>query len=85
MPPSSPQVFHNISPEQYGALIKKAAAAGINITGNSGTTSNFGVEVKWDYSPERRELTFQVLHTPFFMSAESVDARIKAVVEETIS
>jgi hypothetical protein len=83
VPPSPPQVFSDISPERYAILIQKASAAGINITGNSGIASNFGVEVQWDYSPESRKLSFQVLTTPFFISAESVDKRIRAVVEET--
>jgi hypothetical protein len=84
VPSSPPQVFSNISPERYAILIQKASAAGINLTGNSGVASNFGVEVQWNYLPEIRELTFQVLNTPFFLSAESVEKRIKAVVEETI-
>ena len=84
MPPSQPQVFSNIAPGQYAALVQKASADGINLTGNSGTASNFGVEVKWNYSPESRGLTIQVLDTPFFLSPESIDARIKAMVEETV-
>lgn len=84
MPPSTPQVFSNITPEHYAALVQKASAAGISLAGNSGTASNFGVEVKWNYSPESRGLSFQVLSTPFFLNAESVNARIKAMVEETV-
>ena len=83
MPPSPPQIFSNIAPEHYAAIVQKASAAGINLIGNSGIASNFGVEVQWDYSPEGRKLTFRVLTTPFFLSAESVEKRIKAAVEET--
>jgi hypothetical protein len=84
LPPSPPQVFSNISPEQYAALVQKASSGGINLTGNSGTASNFGVEVTWNYSPENRELTIQVLSTPFFLSAESINAKIKSMVEESV-
>jgi hypothetical protein len=83
VPPSPPQAFSNITPEHYAAIVQKASAAGIDLTGNSGIASNFGVEVQWNYSPESRELTLQVLTTPFFLSAESVEKRIKAVVVET--
>ena len=83
MPPSSPQLFSNITPEHYAAIVQKAGAAGIDLSGNSGIATNFGVEVQWNYSPESRELTLQVLTTPFFLSAESVEKRIKAVVVET--
>lgn len=85
MPPTPPQVFSNIGPAQYATLVTKAAAAGLDLSGNSGTASQFGVEVAWNYSPEAQQLSIQCLSTPFFMSAESVNARIKALVEQTVA
>lgn len=84
MPPAPPQVFSNIAPTQYAALIQKASAVGIEMRGNSGTASNFGVEVTWNYSPEALQLTIQCLNSPAFISPESVNARIKALVEQTV-
>src|SRR5262249_45053227 len=43
MAPSAPQVFKGITPEQYALLIAKAKTAGIDIAGNNGTASKFGV------------------------------------------
>ena len=83
MPSSPPQVFSNITPDKYAILTQKASAAGINMGGNSGTASQFGVEVSWSYSPEACELTIQCLNTPFFVSPETVNAKIKALVEQT--
>jgi hypothetical protein len=83
VPPSAPQVFSNINPEKYAALTQKANAAGINMSGNSGTASKFGVEVSWSYSSQACELTIQCLNTPFFMSPATVNAKIKALVEQT--
>jgi hypothetical protein len=83
MPPSEPLVFSNVSPEQYAALVQKANQAGIKLTGNAGTTSQFGVEVSWNYSPEARQLAIQVLNTPFFMTADAVNNRIKTLVHES--
>jgi hypothetical protein len=82
VPPSAPQVFSNIKPEKYAALVQRANAAGINMTGNSGTASQFGVEVSWSYSPEACELTIQCLNTAFFVSPETVNAKIKKLVEQ---
>jgi hypothetical protein len=83
VPASEPQIFQNITPEQYASLIQKAGASGIGITGNSGTAAQFGVEVTWDYVPEACLLTIQCLKTPFFLSPATIDAQIRTIVEET--
>jgi hypothetical protein len=85
MAPSAPQVFTGITPEQYEVLAAKAKAAGIDIAGNSGTASKFGVEISWNYSPETKELTLQTLKTPFFMKAADVDAKVKSLVNESLT
>jgi len=84
MAASPSQVFSNVTPEQYATLLKKGSAAGFNFTGNSGTASQYGVEVSWNYSPETRELSIQCLSTPFFISADTVNAKIAAVVKESL-
>ena len=84
MSQSEPQVFTGIAPAQYATLMQKAQAAGFSLSGNSGTASKFGVEVAWNYSPEARELTLHCLRTPFFLSGEEVNARLKALVTEAL-
>jgi hypothetical protein len=78
---SAPQVFPGIAPEQYAKLIEKAKAAGIDLAGNSGTALKYGVEVAWNYSPESRELSIHCLKTPFFVSTDDVNAKIRSLVE----
>ena len=82
---SSPQVFTGIAPERYANLSQKARSAGIEMNGNSGRASKMGVEVEWHYSPERQELTLTCLHTPFFMSADDVNARLHALVSDSLT
>jgi hypothetical protein len=82
---SSPQVFTGISPERYSKLTQKARSAGIEMNGNSGSATKMGVEVEWNYSPEDQELTLTCLHTPFFMSANDVNARLHALVSESLT
>lgn len=79
-----PQVFSNISPERYATLVQKAKAAGIDMSGNSGSASKFGIEVSWSYMPDKQELTLQCLDTPFFMSADDINARIQALVKSSL-
>ena len=85
MAKSDPQVFLNIAPEQYSRLIDQARAAGIDLSGNTGTVTKFGVEVSWNYSPEKQELVLQCLRTPFFVKAEDVNARLQSLVKDTLA
>ena len=84
MAQSSPQVFNGITPAQYANLTQKARSAGIEMNGNSGRASKMGVEVEWHYSPERQELTLTCLYTPFFMSADDVNAKLHTLVSDSL-
>jgi hypothetical protein len=83
MTASAAQLFEGITPEQYARLVAKAKAAGIELSGNTGTASKYGVEVAWNYALETQELTLQCLKTPFFVSAADVNAKIQALVKES--
>ena len=83
MTESAPQVFQGIEPGQYAKLVEKARAAGIDLAGNSGTASKYGVEVAWNYEPESCKLQIHCLRTPFFVSVADVNAKIRALVEST--
>ena len=80
---NAPQTFSGITPDQYAQLIVKAKAAGLELSGNSGTASKFGVEVQWNYSPESQQLTVQCLRTPMFVSAATVYGKLQALVEQS--
>ncbi|HEY1985493.1 MAG TPA: hypothetical protein VGG85_08790 [Terracidiphilus sp.] len=80
---SAPQVFNGVTPQQYDRLVAKAKAAGIELSGNSGTASKYGVEVSWNYVPDTQELTLHCLKTPFFMSTADVDTKIQNLVKES--
>jgi len=85
MAKSAPQLFKGVTPDQYARLVHKAKGAGIDLNGDAGTASKFGVEVGWNYSRASQELTLQTLKTPFFMSAADVDARILSLVRESLA
>ena len=81
----TPQVFSGVAPEQYSKLMEKANAVGIAMSGNSGRASRMGVEVEWNYSPEKRELVLTCLHAPIFLSADDVNAKLHGLVTETLT
>ena len=82
---SEPQVFSNITPEQYAVLTQKARASGIELNGNSGTAAQFGVEVAWNYAPDAQQLTLQCLRAPFFVSEAEVNAKLQSLVKESFT
>ena len=81
---NQPLVFSNITPEHYQKLTEKARSAGIEMSGNSGRTSKMGIEVEWSYSDEKQELVLTCLHTPFFMKVNDVNARLRALVDDSL-
>ena len=85
MAPSAPQTFKGISPEKYALLTEKAKGAGIEMEGDSGIATKFGVEMQWNYSPETQELSLQCLKHPFFMKAEDVDTKMRNLVNQTLA
>lgn len=85
MSQTAPQIFQGITPGQYSKLVEKAKAVGIDLAGNSGTASKFGVEIAWNYAPDKQELTLHCLHTPFFVKPEDVNAKISALVKESLA
>jgi hypothetical protein len=85
MAPSAPQVFNGVTPDQYARLVEKAKAAGIEINGNTGSATKFGVEIAWNYTPATQELTLQCLKTPFFMNASEVNTKIHSLVEQSLA
>ena len=66
-------------------MLQKAQAGGLNLSGNSGTASKFGVDVAWNYDPAKQELTFQCLSVPFFMKTGDVNAKIEALVKQSLA
>lgn len=85
MAESAPHIFRNVTPQKYAKLVERAHGAGIDLNGNSGTASKFGVEIAWDYSPETQELRLECLKAPFFMSKADVDAKIRSLVSEAVA
>jgi hypothetical protein len=76
-----PQTFSGLTPEEFASLEKKAQGAGVPIQGNAGTASSFGGQFAWTYDPAARQLTITVTQAPFLMNCESVNSRIKTLVE----
>jgi len=82
---SKTQVFSGITSAQYAKLVEKVNAAGIEISGNSGRASKMGVDVAWSYTEASQQLELTCLHTPFFLSTDEVNAKLRDLVSEALS
>lgn len=58
-----PQIW-KITPEQYAAMEAKVNAAGVAISGDSGTASHEGATVRWSY--DGATLSVTVVSAPMF-------------------
>ena len=84
MAAGTPQVFSGITPAKYEALMEKANNAGVAMSGDSGRATKMGVEVEWNYSEEKQELVLTCLRTPFFVTAEDINARLQNLVNQAL-
>ena len=84
MAAGTPQVFSGITPAKYAALMEKANNSGVLMSGSSGRATKMGVEVEWNYSAEKQELVLTCHRTPFFVSAEDVNARLQELVRQAL-
>ena len=84
MAASTPQVFSGITPDKYATLMEKANSAGVSMSGNCGRATKMGVEVEWSYSPEKQELVLTCHRTPFFVSAEDINSRLRELVNQAL-
>jgi hypothetical protein len=84
MAAGTPQVFSGITPAKYAALVEKANSSCVAMSGNSGRATKMGVEVEWNYSPEKQELVLTCHRTPFFVSAEDINIRLQELVKQAL-
>lgn len=85
MAASQPQVFQSITRPQYAALVAKAQASGIAISGDSGEAEGkrgiARVRVKWAYDALKQELNIQCLGC-YCVSDAYVEKEITSIVKE---
>lgn len=83
MAETEPLEFSGVTAAQYARLIDRAKAAGIEISGNSGTAQKFGATIAYHYEPEAQHLRLECTKTPFFMKTSDVYARLRLLVNES--
>jgi hypothetical protein len=76
------QTFSGITQEQFACIAQKAqAASGVALSGNSGTASQSGLTITWNYDPAAQTLTIQCTDKPFFPTCGMIASQIESVVK----
>jgi len=78
------QVFSNVTPAQFDCLSQNASAAGINISGNTGSASQDGITVEWTFDPTAATLSIQCTSAPFFALCGTINSKIHDLVESCL-
>ena len=69
-----------ITPEKYAALLTQAQAQGLNLIGESGSTSYQGMDFSWSYDDAAQTLTIQCTEKPIFVPCSMIESRIRALI-----
>jgi hypothetical protein len=80
-----PQTFTGITQDQFNSLIQKAVAAGIQISGNSGSAEQSGVTIAWDFDPTAQTLTLHCTGKPFIVPCGTVNSKMHDLVTSALS
>jgi hypothetical protein len=83
--PCAKQTFAEVSPARFGALVAKAAAGGLSLSGNSGQASKDGFTVTWNYDPVTAVLEIQCLSGPFLVPCATINGKIHEMVGSVIA
>ena len=79
------QVFSGVTPAAWDSVKGKAAGAGLAMSADSGTLSKSGFTIDWNYDASEGSLTVTCTKAPFFLKCETVNAKIKEVIDKQIA
>jgi hypothetical protein len=69
-----------ITTEKYQTLLATAAAQGLNLAGDSGSTSYQGMQFNWSYDAAGGTLTIQCMEKPIFVPCGMIESRIRGLM-----
>ncbi|WP_263355757.1 hypothetical protein [Acidicapsa ligni] len=75
-----PMTFEGISAAQYAILLQTAQSQGLNLTGESGSTSYQGMDFTWNYDQANQTLAIQCTGKPIFIPCSMIEAKVRSVV-----
>jgi hypothetical protein len=80
MPHCPEIVATGITPEKYQSLVATAKAQGLDLSGETGSTSYQGMDFTWNYDAAGACLTIQCTAKPIFVPCSMIESRIRALL-----
>lgn len=79
------QTFSNITQNLLDCLEAAARSQGYNISGKSGSYTQDGFTVTWNYNPSNETLQIQCIDSPWYVPCSVINGRIHDLAEQYIS
>ena len=75
------QTFSGITQEHFDCLVQKAQSSfGIAIAGDTGSQSEHGITIAWDYDRAAQSLTIQGTEKPAFLLCGIITSQVSDMV-----
>lgn len=75
---SNQLILENITQEHFLNIQNKIGSSlGLNLKGNSGSGSEYGIEVAWNYDPTTLKVILTNTKKPWFVSEDLVMSKLK--------
>lgn len=81
----NPCNFTNVTDAAFQCLVAKAAKYGVKIDSDSGTESEKGFKITWNYARAAQTLTIQCTGKPFIFSCKTVNKNINEIVNDCLN
>ena len=75
-----PIALSEITSEKYAALLTQAQSQGLNLVGESGSTTFQGMDFTWSYDAAGQTLTIQCTDKPIFIPCSLIESRIRSLI-----
>jgi hypothetical protein len=72
--------FSEVTPEKYQSLLATAKSQGLDLSGETGSTTYQGLDFTWRYDPAAQSLTIQCTGKPIFVPCHMIESKIRALI-----
>ena len=72
--------FTEIGPEKYQSLLATAKSQGLDLTGETGSTTYQGMDFTWTYSPAAQSLAIQCTNKPLLVPCSMIESKIRSLI-----
>lgn len=79
------QIFSNVTQNTLNCLEAAARSQGYDISGNSGSYTQDGFTIAWNYNSSNETLQIQCTDSPWYVPCSVINGRIHDIAEQYLS